>query len=297
MLRLFLIGNLGGNNMEKRTFGRTGHQSTVAIFGAAAFWDITQRLTDTVLNQVLNAGVNHFDVAPSYGVAEERIAPWMPRIRQQIFLGCKTMERSQQGSWAEMQQSRKRLNIDNFDLYQIHAITTFEELDEATKPDGVLATLDKMKKEGLTDYVGITGHGMQSPQIFLEALNRYDFDSVLFPLNFALYARPNYLEASEKLLQICQERNVGTMIIKSIAKGPWKDQPQTHITWYQPFSEQELIQQCVNFALSQPVTGICTVGDITVLPMVLNACQNFTPLSAEEQNELIRQGEKMEMFF
>ncbi len=283
--------------MEKRIFGRTGHPSTVAIFGAAAFWDITPRQTGTVLQQVLEAGINHFDIAPSYGVAEERLGPFMPEIRSQIFVGCKTMERTDEGSWHEMQRSLRLLQIENFDLYQIHAITNWEELDEATKPGGVLATLDKMKKEGLTNYVGITGHGMQSPQIFREALNRYDFDSVLFPLNYALYARPDYREAAEQLLQTCQERNVGTMIIKSIAKGPWKDQPQTHITWYQPFSEQETIQQCVNFALSQPVTGICTAGDITVLPMVLNACQNFTPLSSTEQDELIRQGEKMEMFF
>lgn len=283
--------------METRIFGRTGHSSTIAIFGAAAFWDITQSQTDAIMNQILAAGVNHIDVAPSYGMAEERLGPWMPRIRKDFFLGCKTMERTQAGSWQEMQQSRQRLQVDAFDLYQIHAITSWEELDEATKADGVLATLDKMKKEGLTQFVGITGHGMQSPQIFLEAINRYDFDTVLFPLNYALYARPEYCAAAERLLATCQERNIGTMIIKSIAKGPWNNQAHTHTTWYQPFNEQESIQQSINFALSQPVTGICTAGDITILPMVLRACQNFNPLTPAEQEELIEQGKKMEMFF
>lgn len=283
--------------MEKRIFGRSGHASTVAVFGSAALWDITPRYTETVLNQLLEAGVNHFDVAPSYGMAEERLGPWMPQIRKDIFLGCKTMERSQRGSWREMQESRRLLQVDSFDLYQIHAVTTWEELDEATRPDGVLATLDKMKKEGLTRYAGITGHGMQSPRIFLEALQRYDFDSILFPLNFALYARPEYREATQELLDLCLERNVGTMVIKTIARGPWKDKPQTHITWYQPFDDKKTIQECVNFALSQPVSALCTAGDITVLPMILHACQNFSPMTQSDQERLIKRGQDMEMFF
>jgi len=283
--------------MEQRLFGRTGHLSSIAIFGAAAFWDITPALVETVMQQVQEAGVNHIDVAPSYGMAEERLGPWLKNRRDQFFLGCKTTERTQSGSWNELQNSLKLLQVKNFDLYQIHAVTSEKELDEATRPGGVIETLKKARKEGITRHIGITGHGQQAPKLFKEALNRFDFDSVLFPINFALYAREVYRTAAQDLIAICSERNVGTMIIKSIARGPWRNQPHTHTTWYQPFSDQEMIQKGVDFVLSQGVTGICTAGDITVLPMVLNACNHFKPMPMAEQEELIHKGKELELFF
>jgi aryl-alcohol dehydrogenase-like predicted oxidoreductase len=283
--------------MERRIFGRTGHASSIAIFGAAAFWDISPSQADAVLEQVAQAGVNHIDVAPSYGMAEERLGPWLKDKRENFFLGCKTMERGQRGSWAELQQSLKRLQVHNFDLYQIHAVGTLEELDNATRPGGVIETMKKARQEGLTRYIGITGHGQQVPRLFIEALNRFDFDSVLFPLNFALYARDEYRRAAQELISICRQRNVGRMVIKSIAQGPWNNRPKTHTTWYQPFSDQEMIQKAVNFALSQDVTGICTVGDTTVLPMVLNACKDFKPMGVDEQEQLIQQGKVLDLFF
>jgi len=283
--------------MEKRLFGRTGHQSSIAIFGGAAFWDISSSHADNVMEQILAAGVNHIDVAPSYGGAEEKIGPWMSRKRDHFFLGCKTMQRTQTDSWMELQNSLKRLQVENFDLYQIHAVTNQADLDDATRKGGVIETLVKAKQEGLTHFLGITGHGMQTPRLFIEALNRFDFDSVLFPINFALYARDEYRKASEELIALCKKRNVGIMAIKSVAKGPWGEQPQTHSTWYQPFSEPEMIQKGVDFVLSQDVCGICTVGDITVLPMVLNACQRFKPMTQSDQELLIQQGKDLALFF
>ena len=275
------------NQLSQRRFGRSGHLSSVAIFGAAALWQATPQQTETALQAAIDAGVNHIDVAPSYGLAEERLGPWMPQFRDSFFLGCKTQLRTRHAALDELQRSLERLQTERFDLYQLHAVTTFEELDEVCAPGGALEALVEARHQGLTRYLGITGHGVQAPAIFIEALRRFDFDSVLFPLNFVQYANPQYRRDAEELLGLCQQYDVGVMVIKSITRAPWGDRPQTHTTWYEPFSDLEHIQPAVNFALSQPVTGLCTAGDLSVLPLVLKACQDFTPLDAAGQAALV----------
>ena len=283
--------------METRRFGRTGHMSTIAIFGAAAFWEISQQNADKVLEQIIEAGVNHIDVAPSYGQAEERIGPWMPRERNRFFLGCKTTERTKDGAWNELQRSLKRLQTETFDLYQLHAITTMEELNAVTMKGGALEAFVEARERGLTRFIGITGHGADAPQIYLEALRRFDFDSVLFPLNFVQMANPEYRKQAEKLIATCKAKDVGTMIIKAITKAPWGERPHTATTWYEPFDKMDEIQRALNFALSYDVTGFCTAGDTNILPMVLEACENFKRLNAAELEEVIRLGKEYEPLF
>ena len=283
--------------METRRFGRTGHMSTVAIFGAAAFWEISQEEADKVMEQVIEAGINHIDVAPGYKQAEIRIGPWMPRERGRFFLGCKTQERTREGAWKEMQESLKRLQTESFDLYQAHAITTMEELDAITMKGGALEAFVQARQEGLTRFLGITGHGVNAPQIYLEALRRFDFDTVLFPLNFVQMANPEYRKYAEELIETCRAKDVGTMIIKFITKGPWGDKQHTATTWYEPFEDMETIQKGVNFALSYDVTGVCTAADVRILPLVLQACENFTPLSQDEIEAMIKSGEQYEPLF
>ena len=283
--------------METRRFGRTGHMSTTAIFGAAAFWEISQQDADKVLEQVIKAGVNHIDVAPSYGQAEERIGPWMPRERGRFFLGCKTTERTKDGAWNEMQRSLKRLQTETFDLYQCHAITTMEELDAITMKGGALEAFVEARQRGLIQFIGITGHGADAPQIYLEALRRFDFDSVLFPLNFVQMANPEFRKYTEELIANCKAKDVGTMIIKAITKGPWGERPHTATTWYEPFDKMDDIQRALNFALSYDVTGFCTAGDTRILPMVLKACENFKRLGSSELEEMIKSGNQYEPLF
>lgn len=283
--------------METRRFGRTGHMSTIAIFGAAAFYQITQDDADNVMEMIIEAGINHIDVAPGYGQAEIRIGPWMPRERERFFLGCKTMERTKEGAWNEMQVSLKRLQTQTFDLYQCHAITTMEELDAITMKGGAVEAIVKAREEGLTKYIGITGHGVNAPQIYLEALRRFDFDSVLFPLNFVQMANPEFRKYAEELVATCKAKDVGTMVIKSITKGPWGEKQHTATTWYEPFHNMDDIQKGVNFALSYDVTGICTAGDTRVLPLVLKACENFSPLNRDEMEEMIESGKQYEPLF
>jgi aryl-alcohol dehydrogenase-like predicted oxidoreductase len=283
--------------METRRFGRTGHMSTIAIFGAAAFSQVSQEEADKAIELIIEAGVNHIDVAPSYGQAELRIGPWMPRERERFFLGCKTTERTKEGAWKELRESLKRLQTETFDLYQCHAVTTMEELDAVTMKGGALEAFVEAREAGLTKYLGITGHGVNAPQIYLEALRRFDFDTVLFPLNFVQLANPEFRRYAEELVATCKAKDIGTMIIKSITKGPWGDKPHTATTWYEPFHNMDEIQKGINFALSYDVTGICTPGDTRVLPLVLEACKNFTQLSQDQMEEMIESGKQYEPLF
>jgi len=273
--------------METRILGRTGHKNTVAILGGFAFFKATQSETDILMETVINAGVNHIDVAPSYGNAENCLGPWMARERNRFFLGCKTWERSKENAWAELQHSLNLLQTDSFDLYQLHAITTIEELDQVTVRGGALEAAVEAREKGLTRFIGITGHGMETPDVFLEALNRFDFDTVMFPLNFVLYGDPKFREQANVLIKECHVRNVGIITIKVLAKGPWGDKEGDLVTWYEPFTDPDDIQRSVNFVLSQDVVGFCTTGDPGLVPLLLEASENYSLLPESEQDELI----------
>lgn len=284
--------------MEKRRLGRTNHMSTVVIFGGAAFWEITQADANATLDLALKAGINHIDVAPQYGQAEERMGPWLENHRDKFFLGCKTLERTRKESWDELHRSLEKLHTDTIDLYQLHAVGTFEELETALAPDGAIHTLLEAREKGLTRYIGITGHGLPVPAIQAAAIERYDLDTVMFPINPVLYANPDYRRDAENLLDLCAKRDVGVMIIKSVAKGPWGDRAKTYNTWYEPYDIQQKIEETVHFALSQqPVTGIPAAGDIRLLPMIIEAAERFQPMSQAEQDALINQAAALEPLF
>ena len=283
--------------MEKRRFGRTNHMSTLAVFGAVALGQIDQAAADKVVQQVIDAGVNHIDIAPSYGQAEQRLGPWMPRIREDFFLGCKTMERTKQGAINEFHESRARLQVDAFDLYQLHAITTMEELDQCTQAGGSLEGVIEMREKGLTRFIGITGHGMQAPALFLEALRRFDFDTVLFPIYPALFADEAYRSQTLTLLDTCEEKDVGVMTIKAICKEPWGDREKRYHTWYVPFDDPPTIQKNINFVLSHKLTHYCTAGDYRLLGMVLDACENYEAMNAAEQEALIKEQSELALIF
>lgn len=284
--------------MQTRHLGRTHHQSSLVIFGGAAFWEIDQPTATQALELALAAGVNHIDVAPQYGFGEERIGEWLPPHRDKFFLGCKTLERTREGAWKQLHDSLQKLHTESLDLHQLHAVTTFEALDEAMAKGGAIEALSEAREQGLTRYLGITGHGLEAPAIQYAALERFDFDTVMFPINPVLYANPQYRRDSERLLQVCQEREVGVMVIKSVAKEPWGSKPKIYQTWYTPYDEQEKITQGIRFALSQPgVTAVPMAGEVKILPMVLNAVENFQPMSADEQELLIEQAKSLEPLF
>lgn len=258
---------------------------------------MTQKQADETMELVIASGINHIDVAPSYGQAEERLGLWIKTYRRRFFLGCKTMERKKEAAKREMHNSLELLETNSFDLYQFHAVNTMAELDQITGKEGALECVLDAREEGLLSYIGITGHGLEVPRILLEALKRFTFDTVLFPINFILYFDQKYRQDAKTLLDECVSKNVGVMVIKSIAKGPWGDKPKKNSTWYEPFIEKEWIQKSVHFALSQPITGICTAADISLLPTILEACESYERMDIGEQQQLISQAGEFEALF
>ena len=273
--------------MQKRILGRTGHDSTVISFGTYAVGWLDQDDADQTIQLILDHGVNHFDIAPTYGQAMERVAPWMPEIRDRIFVGAKTAVRDRDGAWRDVESILTRMNVDNFDLFQLHSVGDMKQLDLATAPDGSLATLVEMREQGLTKWIGITGHGPDVPATILEGLKRFDFDTVMFPLNPAAARDPEYRRVSEALLAECEDRDVGVQTIKMIARGGWGDGEKQTNTWYDPHREQEDIDRSLWWVLSQPMHTAPSCGDVNLLPKVLDAAERFAPQSRSQQEEVV----------
>lgn len=269
--------------MEKRRLGRTGHESTVVTFGAFAVGYVDQEEADQAIQLVLDHGLNHIDIAPGYGHAMERMAPWMPEIRTQVFLGSKTRLRTRDEAWRDVESILKRLNVETFDLFQLHAVADLYELDLATAPGGAIETLLEMREQGLTRWLGITGHGPSIPSIILEGLRRFDFDTVMFPLNPAVARNAVYRRDCEALLDEAANRDVGVQTIKMIARGGWNGETGDCRTWYDPHREQSDIDRSLWWVLSQPVHTAPSCGEITLLPRVLDAAERFRPLTEEQQ--------------
>ena len=207
--------------MEKRRLGRTGHESTVVTFGTAGLGRVTQEVADIAIQQVLDAGVNHIDIAPTYGQAMERMAPWMPKIRDQVFLGSKTRERTKQSAWDDINSIKKRLNVESFDLFQLHSVINKQELDKVTATGGALEALVELREKGQARWLGITGHGPEIPRVIIEALDRFDFDTIMFPVSAVMFKDPTYREDAEALLAKAASRDLGIQTIKMIARSGW----------------------------------------------------------------------------
>lgn len=269
--------------MEKRRLGRTGHESTVVTFGAFAVGYVDQDEADRAIQLVRDHGVNHIDIAPGYGHAMERMAPWMPEIRDSMFLGSKTRYRLRDEAWRDVESILQRLNVETFDLFQLHSVADVDELDLVLSPGGAIETLLEMRDQGLTRWIGITGHGPDIPSTMLEALRRFDFDTVMFPLNPAVARNPLYRRDYEALLAEAGARDVGVQTIKMIARGGWNGETGDCRTWYDPHREQADIDRSLWWVLSQPVHTAPSCGEINLLPRVLDAAERFRPLSVEEQ--------------
>ncbi|WP_229776398.1 aldo/keto reductase [Alicyclobacillus cellulosilyticus] len=276
-------------SVETRRLGRIGHMSSVIIFGAASLSDVSQEEADASIQFALDSGINHFDTAASYGESELRLGPWMPKIRNKIFLATKTGERTRDEAMRSIERSLKRLQVDSVDLMQLHAVTSFEELDQCTRKGGALEAAIAAKEQGMVKHIGITGHGHLAPKVHLEALRRYPFETVLTPYNFILYNNPEYRQAFDALVEEVKRQDVGLMTIKAIARGPWpSEDAKKYATWYEPFDDQEHIDRCVSFVLSRPeITGLASAGDVRLLPKIVEAYKRYRKLSGEEQEALM----------
>lgn len=269
-------------------FGRTGHVSTRTLFGAAALGSVSQADADRTLEVLLKYGVNHIDVAASYGDAELRIAPWLAQHRADFFVATKTGERTAQKAREELHRSLERMGIDYVDLWQLHNLADPIEWDIALSPGGAIEAAIEAKQQGLVRAIGVTGHGAQIAATHRRSLERFDFDSVLLPYNYIMMQNPYYAENFNALVATCQQRNIAVQTIKSIAYRPWQGRPKTHNTWYEPLEDQQDIDRAVHWVLSRPGIFLNTVGDITLLPKVLDAASRFQDAPDDvEMQELV----------
>src|SRR2546421_4697459 len=239
-------------SIATQPFGRTGHMSTRAIFGAASLGRVTQKEADRTLEVLQRYGVNHIDCAASYGDAELRIAPWLAQYRSQFFVATKTGARTAEEAKEELHRSLKRMGIDYVDLWQLHNLVDPIEWDTALSPGGAIDAAVDAKKQGLIRAVGVTGHGAQIAATHRRSLDRFDFDSVLLPYNYVTMQNPYYAANFDALYRTCLERNVAIQTIKSIARRPWFGRPHTRATWYEPLQEQNDIDLAVWWVLSRP---------------------------------------------
>ncbi|HEY3237306.1 MAG TPA: aldo/keto reductase, partial [Polyangiaceae bacterium] len=262
-------------NIATQPFGRTGHQSTKTIFGAAALAAVSQAETDRTLELLLEYGVNHIDTAAGYGESERLLGAALGRYPGCFFLATKTGERTYAKARDEIRCSLERLRVDRVDLLQLHCLVNEAEWQTAMGPQGALEALVEAREQGLTRFVGVTGHEAVAPKMHLRSLERFDFDSVLLPYNFVMMQNAEYASAFEALHGLCRERNVAVQTMKSICRGPWGDVAQTRATWYRPLEAEADILRAVHWVLSRPGVFLNTVGDIHILPKVLAAAADY----------------------
>jgi aryl-alcohol dehydrogenase-like predicted oxidoreductase len=268
--------------IEQAPFGSTGHESTRTIFGAAALGSVTQEVADRTLELIAEQGVNHIDTAASYGDSELRLAPWLADNRDSVFLATKTGRRDRAGAREEIHRSLERLGVDHVDLIQLHNLVDVIEWETALREGGALEAAIEARDEGLVRFIGVTGHGLTVARMHLRSLERFPFDSVLAPYSYVQMRDEQYAADFEELAAVCADRGVAVQTIKAISLAPWNGREQTAGTWYEPLTEQADIDLAAHWVLGRPGVFLNTVGDVEILPKVLDAASRFESRPPDE---------------
>ncbi len=277
--------------MQTRKLGKTGHDSTIITFGGFALSSVNQKEADAGISLALEAGINGVDVSPVYGQAEARLGSWFGRHGNDFFLSCKTAERTKSGAWEGLKRSLDTLKVDHFDIYQFHMVDNARDLDTILGPDGALEAVLEAKKQGLVRFIGITGH---HPPLHNEALRRFSFDTVMFPLNRVHAATFSGWNDWRDLLKTAREKQVGVFAIKSAAKRLWVNEAEQYYnTWYEPFDQPEEIRKSLWYTLSQDITSAVTPGEFMLLPMLIEAANSFKRLTLKEQRQYVSEVEEL----
>lgn len=278
-------------------FGRTGHESTRTLFGAAAFWDTPQKDVDATMDIILQNGVNHVDTASSYGKSEHLLGNWIQRHGKPFFLATKTGERTKQAAYDQIRRSLDLLHVSQVDMIQLHALHEEPDWTLAFGPGGVVEAVIQARDEGLVRFIGVTGHGVPVPEFHLRSLAQFDFDSVLLPYSYIMMQNPRYAEGFNKVLAVCKERNIAVQTIKGITRSAWKDVQQNRTTWYRPLEEQADIDLAMHWVFGNPQVFLNTAGDINLLPHILEAAHRFVSRPTDHQMQALSQRLQMEPLF
>jgi aryl-alcohol dehydrogenase-like predicted oxidoreductase len=273
--------------IPRQDFGATGHQSSRVIFGAAAFWKANPAVEERTLGLLLEHGINHIDVAASYGDAETHVGHWMPEHRDHVFLATKTGERGYDGARAELQRSLERLQVDSIDLWQLHNLVEPAEWEEAMGPGGALEAAVQARDEGRVRFIGVTGHGVTVAAMHLRSLERFPFDSVLLPLNYTMMQNPDYRSDFEALADTCRQRNVAMQTIKSLTAGPWGEKERTTRTWYEALGNQADVDLAVHWVLGHDGAFLNSSSDIGLLEKILDAAERYEASPPEPEMEAL----------
>jgi aryl-alcohol dehydrogenase-like predicted oxidoreductase len=278
-------------------FGRTGHESTRTIFGAAAFWETPQKDVDATMDLILQNGINHVDTAASYGQSEILLGDWIKRNGRPFFLASKTEDRTKQSAYDSIRRSLERLHVDHIDMIQLHALHEEQDWNITFGPGGAMEAVIQARDEGLARFIGVTGHGVLVPEFHLRSLAQFDFDAVLLPYNHVMMQNPHYSDGFHKLTELCKQRNTAVQTIKGITHSPWNDMQHTRTTWYRPLEEQADIDLAVHWVLGNPHVFLNTAADINILPRTLDATHRFESLPTDEQMQSLTERLKMEPLF
>jgi aryl-alcohol dehydrogenase-like predicted oxidoreductase len=278
------------DKIDQQPFGQTGHLSSRAIFGSACLRRATQREADNALELLMAYGLNHIDTAPLYGDAELRIGPWMKRYRERFFLATKIDKRTYPEAREQFYRSLDRLQVDRVDLLQMHNLTDIVYRETVMAPGGALEFLAEARDKGLARFIGVTGHGIQAPKMHLQSLDRFAFDSVLVPCNYLLMRNPDYARDFNNLISYCHQHDIAVQTIKSIARGLWGNKPRSHVTWYEPLTDEAAIAKSVHWVLGLAGIFLITVGDLQELPKFLKAAASFqSSPTATEMNKVVEE--------
>jgi len=265
--------------IEKRSLGRTGEMLSMIGFGGILVRDATPEEASDVVKLAIDSGINYFDVAPTYGDAEIKLGPALEPYRKGVFLACKTTKRNDKEARTELEQSLKNLRTDHFDLYQFHAVTTLEDVETIHAPGGAMETYLEARKEGKIRFIGFSAHSVEAAMAMMD---RFDFDTILFPVNYATWHAGNF---GPQVLARAQEKKMGILALKAMAKGPWNegaDRSKYPKCWYEPLIDQEDIRMGLRFTLSHPVTAAITPGEADLFRIALNVSDSITPLTNDE---------------
>ena len=262
--------------MDKIAYGKTGHLSSRILFGAAALGGMRQEKADSVLQMVMDAGINHIDVAASYGDAELRLAPFLQDHRGEFFLATKTGDRTYDGAKASIEASLERMQVEQIDVIQFHNLAKDDEWDTAMGPGGALEAAVEARDQGLVRFIGVTGHGTRIAEMHLKSLAAFDFASVLLPYSVMSMQDDQYAREFEELYSLCMEKGVALQTIKSVAKRRWREGDESsRFSWYEPIREYDALRRAVHWVLRRPGIFLNSSSDATLLPLIIQAAEEF----------------------
>jgi aryl-alcohol dehydrogenase-like predicted oxidoreductase len=283
------------NPIARRTLGKTGEKLSIIGFGGIVVMDESPDASASIVAEAVDRGINYFDIAPSYGNAQERLGPALAPYRKNVFLACKTEGRKKEDSRAQLEESLRLLKTDHVDLYQFHALTKMTDLDTVLGPGGAMETMEAAKKEGKIRYIGFSVHSQETA---LAAMDRYNFDTILFPVNWVLFTQANF---GPQILKKAQEKQLGILALKGMAKTVWAaDQKQDHPQpkcWYKPAAFPDEASLGLRWTLSHPITAAIPPGDEKYFRLAMDVAQNYKPLESHEEQALLSGGHGLEPIF